>query len=342
MARPSKEAAVSTPLAPALLRYAAARTLDVEALAAHLDVPAAAAERDEVTTTPSCLAAALRALSELLAEPHLALTLPAALPMQRYDAATLAIRNARTVREALELSARYAPLVFPGLEARCVEDDGELAFHGRIGGHPRGLGYAVDAFVLATVLGHCRRRTAAALAPRRAWLSASRPTTLEPLFAALGTREIELGAEDIGVALGVAEAERPLDGADPMLLATAQHLAAAQLAAAPRPSAFAAAVSARVEASLPTLATPEEVAAAMRVSTRTLQRRLEDEGTRFSELVDVVRERQARRLLGDASLPLAEISFRLGFADLATFSRAFKRWTGTPPGAFRRRTTRLS
>jgi AraC-like DNA-binding protein len=56
---------------------------------------------------------------------------------------------------------------------------------------------------------------------------------------------------------------------------------------------------------------------------------------RFSVLLDGSRERLAKRLLG-TDAPLTEVAYRVGFSDLATFSRAFKRWTGVPPGAFRR------
>jgi len=72
------------------------------------------------------------------------------------------------------------------------------------------------------------------------------------------------------------------------------------------------------------------------MSSRTLQRRLEREDTTFTEVLDGVREELARSLLPDHALSLAEIAYRIGFSDLATFSRAFKRWTGKPPGQFRR------
>ena len=71
------------------------------------------------------------------------------------------------------------------------------------------------------------------------------------------------------------------------------------------------------------------------MSARTLQRRLEEEQTRFTEVLDRARLDLARRLLADPALPLADVAFRLGFADLAAFSRAFKRWTGKPPGQWR-------
>jgi AraC-like DNA-binding protein len=71
------------------------------------------------------------------------------------------------------------------------------------------------------------------------------------------------------------------------------------------------------------------------MSPRTLQRRLELEGTTFSEVLDRARLEAARGLLADRDLPLAKVSARLGFSDVATFSRAFKRWTGMPPGQWR-------
>ena len=74
----------------------------------------------------------------------------------------------------------------------------------------------------------------------------------------------------------------------------------------------------------------------MHMSARTLQLRLEQEDTQFSEVLDRARLGVARGLLLDPGVALSEAAVRLGFADLATFSRAFKRWTGKPPGQWRR------
>jgi AraC-like DNA-binding protein len=72
------------------------------------------------------------------------------------------------------------------------------------------------------------------------------------------------------------------------------------------------------------------------MSARTLARRLEEEGTSFTSVVEAVQRELACRLAADASLPLGEVAYRVGFADPATFSRAFKRWTGQTPGGYRR------
>jgi AraC-like DNA-binding protein len=74
-----------------------------------------------------------------------------------------------------------------------------------------------------------------------------------------------------------------------------------------------------------------------RMSTRTMRRRLDEEGTSFRRVVDLVRSDLARQYTRDAALPLAEVAYRLGFADVGTFSRAFKRWTRESARAYRQR-----
>ncbi len=81
----------------------------------------------------------------------------------------------------------------------------------------------------------------------------------------------------------------------------------------------------------------EDVAAALKLPARTLQRRLEESGLNFRLVVEDVRKNAAEHYLRDTHMPLAELAQALGFADHASFNRAFKRWTGSSPGAFRRR-----
>lgn len=79
----------------------------------------------------------------------------------------------------------------------------------------------------------------------------------------------------------------------------------------------------------------EDVAKRVFVSSRTLQRRLADESTNFRTLLLEVRREMAEKYIADKSMPLAEISYMLGFADTSSFSRAFKQWTGGSPALFR-------
>lgn len=79
-----------------------------------------------------------------------------------------------------------------------------------------------------------------------------------------------------------------------------------------------------------------DVARDLGMSGRTLQRRLAEKDTSFQALVDEARRRLSLRLLrGDDDATLSEVTYMTGFSDQSAFTRAFKRWTGQTPGAFR-------
>ena len=80
------------------------------------------------------------------------------------------------------------------------------------------------------------------------------------------------------------------------------------------------------------------VVAASGISARTFQRQLGEEGTSFSGLLADVRRSETLRRLKERNLTIAAIATDLGYSDQASFTRAFRRWTGTPPGQFRART----
>ena len=71
------------------------------------------------------------------------------------------------------------------------------------------------------------------------------------------------------------------------------------------------------------------------INVRSLQRKLQAEGTTFKAVLNEVRLELADKYIRDQSLSLSEIAFLLGFAEISSFSRAFKRWTGASPSAYR-------
>lgn len=83
------------------------------------------------------------------------------------------------------------------------------------------------------------------------------------------------------------------------------------------------------------LPTIQSVAARMAISTRSLQRRLREEGTSFAEVVDSLRQEKAHLLLRDPNLAVYEVGYLLGYSDPSTFHRAFRRWQGTSPSQYR-------
>ncbi len=79
-----------------------------------------------------------------------------------------------------------------------------------------------------------------------------------------------------------------------------------------------------------------EAARQLALSERTLHRRLAEEGTRFSAMVDDARYARARELLLDRRMTVEGVAFAVGFAEPSSFSRAFKRWSGMGVVEYRR------
>lgn len=77
------------------------------------------------------------------------------------------------------------------------------------------------------------------------------------------------------------------------------------------------------------------VAKQLAMSTRSVQARLQEEGTSYKHLLAQARRRLAEQHLRDPSMSIAEVSFLVGFSEPSAFHRAFKRWTGSTPAAFR-------
>jgi AraC-like DNA-binding protein len=94
------------------------------------------------------------------------------------------------------------------------------------------------------------------------------------------------------------------------------------------------AIAASMSAGVPGI---DAIAAQLGLGSRTLQRRLAGTETSFQSLVDDVRRRYAERYLTDDRLTINEIAFLVGFSEPSNFHRAFRRWTGVTPAAFRAR-----
>lgn len=80
----------------------------------------------------------------------------------------------------------------------------------------------------------------------------------------------------------------------------------------------------------------DAIATELHVEVRTLRRQLAAEGTTFQELRDEIHHTLAVEMLTTAALSVQDVAMRLGYSDAAGFSNAFKRWTGSTPGAYRR------
>jgi AraC-like DNA-binding protein len=129
--------------------------------------------------------------------------------------------------------------------------------------------------------------------------------------------------------------EVPLQGACPELAQCNDNLAANYIAKLDRAD-VAANARARIVELLPSgECSRSKVAAALCMSTRTLQQRLIDRGTSFQALLTDIRREFACSYLRQSGVSVTEITFLLGFTDVSNFTRAFKRWMGMSPTRFR-------
>jgi len=140
------------------------------------------------------------------------------------------------------------------------------------------------------------------------------------------------------IVFGRADLDRPLVSANPHMAALFEDAAerdlrahgSAQGSTARQVREF---LQRRLHATVPDV---EATARALSLSSRTLQRRLAEEGVRFTRLVDEARMELAQRHLLGGRTSLTEIAHLLGFSEPNSFFRFFKRWTGKTPADFRR------
>jgi AraC-like DNA-binding protein len=160
------------------------------------------------------------------------------------------------------------------------------------------------------------------------------PTPVAPYEAFLGAR-IERGPGP-RLAFTLADATRPFLTSNEPLWMTFEPALRDRLASLDSAVTTARRVRAALHEGLPSgLVGMEDVARRLALSKRTLQRRLEAEGTNFQAVLRETREALARHYLEKTLLPIAEVAFLLGFDEQNSFYRAFRVWTGATPDSVR-------
>jgi AraC-like DNA-binding protein len=133
-------------------------------------------------------------------------------------------------------------------------------------------------------------------------------------------------------------AARPVPSADPLLSRIVVRHAEALLAERPAAAETVAVKVRRMMAEqLGDGGSLAVISAQLRMSERSLQRRLADEGFTFDGLLEDLRRELALRYLADEKVAIAEIAYLLGYSEPSAFHRAFKRWMGTTPAQARQR-----
>ncbi len=179
-----------------------------------------------------------------------------------------------------------------------------------------------------------------AWAPREVRFAHRRPPSISPQTQLFGCHVSYEQPRD-ELVLAAADLRELMHGADPGLLPILLQHADACVAKLSLDDDFTRKVKRVVIASLSSGdVTVEHIARKLGSSPRTIQRRLQDHGLSFKEVVESARFSLAKRYLGDPSLSLTETAFLVGYSDLSAFSRAFRRWAGRSAIEFRREHSR--
>jgi AraC-like DNA-binding protein len=259
------------------------------------------------------------------------------LPIEAFGALGFALRSSATLGDAYARMVRYFRLVVHGPVVDLVLDGDVVRLrHEPAPGAVPPSRHAVEC-LMANLLACARRGLDAAFSPRSVSFRHAAPPRTEEHHRLLGPRvRFEQPRDEL--VLDRAALGSPQAWAEPALGAILEQQLSTQLAAlAAVPQGFLDRVRAALAAELPH-GEPALAALAerLRMSPRSLQRRLQQEESSLSSILDRLRADLAVRRLGESHDSITEVAFLLGYSDVSTFHRAFKRWTGLSPAAYRK------
>lgn len=328
------EIEVSARIGAMIVKIAGARGADPVALASAAGF---APTEDPDARIPLALENALwEGAAAATGDPWFGLRAAAAIRPGMFDVLDYAVRTAPTAREAIARLARYNRLVHATAVFAIVDGGERVRIEHAFASGERPSRHASE-FTLASLVVIGAQITGAPLVPLAVDLPHAAPDgDLTPYREAFGV--VPRFAQAVGaLELARIDVDRPCPAADPALSAIILRQANALLAALPDPERTTAArvrkhLAEHMPEGAPTLA---EVAHALTLSERSLQRRLADEGTAFDALLDDVRRELALRYLAAPKTAIGEVAYLLGYSEPSAFHRAFKRWTGLTPAEAR-------
>lgn len=323
-----------TPLPREVIRLLRAEGHDPQPLLARFRLPDNTETAANIVVPLHSLIAFYERAALQLRDPALGLHLVDHMPQGAYGLVEFSLISAPTLRAVLLRLSRYVQVMNELTTLRVVEDAAVVRCEMTVPGSAVGLGRHANEFFIALLIARAKALTSAAFVPTRVWFAHSRPADLREHIRVLHTTALEFDQPTSGVAFSAQYLDVPLPHANPALMeAIDQHVDAYLTPAAPSlQAAVQAAIREHLASGAPTI---EDVAGRIGMSARTLQRRLVELGTGYQRLLDEVRQDLARTYLGSHLAPV-EIAYLLGYSEMPAFRRAFKRWTGKTPEAWKR------
>jgi AraC-like DNA-binding protein len=305
------------------------------------DVVARVALDAELLTDPDARIPATQALAVFAEATRLtgiaAFGLRAALavPPGALEVVDVAARSASTLRAAIERFARYYALIDDGATIEIVvADDGATLIHRA----PRSIVPPPAAVEMLFGLVVLRTRGLVATPfPMRAVRFIHEPPADASEHERFFGVPVTFGWPRHELVFASHWLDAPIASADPVVAAVVERFIRSIVGGLDADDGVVGRVRAQI-AELMAAGPPrlETVAARLKVSARSLQRKLRDAGRPFASIVDEVRREAALSHLAKRDLSIGEVGYLLGFSEPSAFHRAFKRWTGIGPSDYRK------
>jgi AraC-like DNA-binding protein len=284
------------------------------------------------------LAAVLASAAQDLDEPDFGLRVGRGFDLDAFGLLSYAVLNASTVGIGVTNLARFFGSVVEGAQARLSTRGNESRLRISVDGidrstnrHLQECGVLVVVRMIGRLIGDSSWRPTGVSLAHPAPRSVAAHTDSFGVAPKFGTRSNEIRFEASVMKREVRDADRSLlPDVDERL----QDIVGREPDEESWLSALRIQVASRLCDGHPTLRT---IAPELGLTARTLQRRLAMQGLTYRDLVQDARKRLAARYLEESETDLTEVAFLLGYSELSAFSHAFHRWTGTSPGAVRRR-----
>jgi AraC-like DNA-binding protein len=332
-----REATTLNTWANALVRTLQARGGDVDALLRRAGLDAAMLQ-DPNGRVPVRSMSRLWALAvEETGDPCLGLKAAAFVQPATFHGLGMALLASQTLGDALQRSARFSRIVSSAADVQLEPVPHGLKQVVRWRAEVPLVEEAIDLLMASTLKMGMLLMAMDPHAPRPMELRLRRRATpgMRAEFEAYFGCPIWFEAEENSLLIPQEWVDRPLPMANPQL-ARQNDLVVMEYLSRFDGARLAEKVRAELITRLPAGEPPRgEVAAALHLSEKTLQRRLKDEDTSYQQVLDEVRRDLAQQYLREGPVSVCEVTFRLGFSDQSSFTRAFRRWTGLTPGEFR-------
>lgn len=252
----------------------------------------------------------------------------------QFDILEYAARSAGTLGDALKLMNRYLAILHDGAESSTIVQGEHALWRFRFLGAVRQPPAAND-FVVSSAIAFTERNVPGSERPLEVHLMHERPPYAAEVECFFDTK-VTFGAPYNAVVIHRDRLNAPMLRPSASVSAAFEQQAQRILQKMREEQGLVGRV--RVEVAAQLCAGDVSMRTAARrlgLGVATLRRRLEEEGTTFSAILDNLRKGLAEEHLSGSSPTVSEVAFQLGFSNVRAFGRAFRRWTGKTPTEYR-------